>query len=91
MINPDLKDFRFIEEPFVQSLNTNPYSHPLFSGVRMEFLNFDDHTFDSVALFTRQEQCLNVDELDYTSKKSNLWNIQSKQTSLRRNLRGWTL
>lgn len=86
MSNPSLKDFKFIEESSLHSLNSNVSSHPLFSGVRMEFLNFDDHTFDAVSLYTQHEQALVP--LDNNSR---VWNIHPNSDSCRKKLKGWTL
>ncbi len=50
------KKFQLKEEYSVLLLNSNPGMHPLFEGIRIQYNNFDDHSFDSVILFAKDEQ-----------------------------------
>lgn len=55
MENPLLKKLQIKDEYSVLLMNSNPAIHPLFEGVRIEFNPSQKDTFDSVILFTKNE------------------------------------
>ncbi|GAB5407683.1 MAG: YdeI/OmpD-associated family protein [Balneolaceae bacterium] len=55
MENPLLKKFQLKEESSVLLMNSNPTVHPLFEGVRIEYSDIQNQDFDSVILFTENE------------------------------------
>lgn len=76
MINPLAKKFQIKEEYSVLMMNSNPDVHPLFDGVRIEFKPAANEQYDTVILFTRNEEELTrlVSEADHkTKEQGNLW------------------
>lgn len=76
MKNPLLKKFQLKEEYSVLLMNSNPAIHPLFEGIRIEFSNIDNQEFDSVILFTKNENELRrwIPEASKKQKnKGHLW------------------
>lgn len=76
MNNPLAKKFQIKEEYSVLMMNSNPDVHPLFNGVRIEFHPTADEQYDTVILFTRNEEELTrlVSEADQKTKTDgNLW------------------
>lgn len=76
MINPLAKKFQIKEEYSVLMMNSNPDVHPLFDGVRIEYKSSSEQQFDTVILFTRNEDELirlitKADEK--TKDQGNLW------------------
>lgn len=56
MKNPLLKKFQLKEEFSVLLMNSNPAIHPLFEGIRLELSSIKDEEYDSVILFTKNEE-----------------------------------
>lgn len=76
MANPLLKKFQIKEEFSVLLMNSNPSIHPLFDGARVEYKAATNDEYDSVILFTKNEEELRkwVPEADKAQKKDGqLW------------------
>ncbi len=68
MVNPLLKKLQIKEEFSVLLMNSNPSVHPLFEGVRVEYSGVNNEDYDSIILFTKNEEELN----DWVPKASKL-------------------
>lgn len=55
MENPLLKKLQLKEEFSVLLMNSNPDVHPLFEGLRIEFSEIGNSQYDSVIIFTKNE------------------------------------
>lgn len=76
MNNTLLKKLHIKEEYSVLLMNSNPLVHPLFEGVRIELSVTDDQDYDSVILFTRNEEELRKwvpEASDLPKKDGQLW------------------
>ena len=76
MNNPLLKKLQIKEEFSVLLMNSNPSVHPLFEGIRVELKAANDQDYDSVILFTKNEDELRhwVPEASKLPKKDgHLW------------------
>ena len=71
MGNPLLKKFQIKDEYSVLLMNSNPSLHPLFDGVRIEYSDVTDEDFDSIILFTKNEQELRKWIPEAINKKTN--------------------
>lgn len=72
MKNPLQKKFQLKDEYSVLLMNSKPDIHPLFEGIRVEFSNIENTQFDSVILFTKNEEELRhwVPEAESKRKKT---------------------
>ena len=76
MIRPILNKFQIKEEFSVLLMNSNPAVHPQFDGVRIEYKAASNNEYDSVILFTKnEERLLNwVPEVEKLQRKDRqLW------------------
>ncbi len=83
MNNTLLKKLQIKEEYSVLLMNSNPSVHPLFEGVRIELSVAGDQDYDSVILFTRNEEELRKwvpEASDLPKKDGQLWLSYPKKT-----------
>lgn len=83
MENPLLKKFQIKEEHSILLMNSNPSIHPLFEGVRIEYSDIQNQDFDSIILFTKNEEELRkwVPKVSKKHKKTDqFWLSYPKKT-----------